>query len=164
MPVPKNSFACAICQKTFNNPAILIKHVEFRHSTEEQTPKSKIGSLSKEKNRIIITSNSDPLEICDGNSVKPFEFVPVQEIVEKCPVMDEGVKNLNEILSHDKVPGNVKIEDFDFEKSSLQTEKRINGNATKALSYRLKEATVAQNKAIGGFQLEFVSISQVKIT
>ena len=31
MKVPNNSYACAICQKTFNNPAILIKHVEFRH-------------------------------------------------------------------------------------------------------------------------------------
>ena len=31
MEVPKNAFACAICQKTFTNPLILIKHVEFRH-------------------------------------------------------------------------------------------------------------------------------------
>ena len=43
MKVPNNPYACAICQKTFNNPEILVKHVEFRHSLEEQSPKSKTG-------------------------------------------------------------------------------------------------------------------------
>ena len=32
MPVPKNAYACNICQKTFNNGIILINHVESRHS------------------------------------------------------------------------------------------------------------------------------------
>ena len=69
MPVPKNSFACAICQKTFNNGIILIKHVEFRHSTAaEQTPKSKIGSGPKEKDGIV-NANRVPLEIPVSNTV-----------------------------------------------------------------------------------------------
>ena len=32
MPVPKNAYACNICQKTFDNGIILINHVESRHS------------------------------------------------------------------------------------------------------------------------------------
>ena len=40
MEVPKNSYACAICQKRFNNPIILIKHVEFRHSLTKQSSKA----------------------------------------------------------------------------------------------------------------------------
>ena len=47
--MPKNSYAGAICQKTFNNLTILGKHVEFRHSSAEQPPKSKCGSVRNEK-------------------------------------------------------------------------------------------------------------------
>ena len=53
MKVPKNSYACAICQKTFNDPDILVKHVEFRHSLEEQSPSSEIGPSPQEKDPVI---------------------------------------------------------------------------------------------------------------
>ena len=49
MKVPKYPYACAICQETFNNLTILGKHVEFRHSSAEQPPKSKCGSVRNEK-------------------------------------------------------------------------------------------------------------------
>ena len=89
MPVPKNAYACNICQKTFNNGIILIKHVEFRHSTAvKQTLKSKIGSGPKEKYGIV-NANMDPLELPVDNSVTPFEFVPIQENAEKYPVISD---------------------------------------------------------------------------
>ena len=69
MEVPKNSLACAICQKIFINPAILIKHVEFRHSSEKPSPKSKVGSVPKDKHPII-DDNQDPLK----TNPAPFEF------------------------------------------------------------------------------------------
>ena len=53
MKVPKNSYACAICQKTFNDPDILVKHVESRHSLEEQSPSSKIRTSPQEKDPVI---------------------------------------------------------------------------------------------------------------
>ena len=53
MKVPNNPYACAICQKTFNNPEILVKHVEFRHSLEEQSPTSKTGPSPQEKDPVI---------------------------------------------------------------------------------------------------------------
>ena len=84
MTVPKNSYAGAICQKTFNNLTILGKHVEFRHSSAEQPPKSKCGSVPKEKDPVI-TDKLDPLEISKDNNVTSFEFVPIQENVEKYP-------------------------------------------------------------------------------
>ena len=115
-----------ICQKPFNNPTILIKHVEFRHSTEEQTQKSKSGSGPKENDRISNT-NRDPLEIHVSNSASPFEFVPIQEYV-KPPVNDEGqtegINNVNENSSFYQVPGNVSIANMVFEEEPLQFEKR----------------------------------------
>ena len=53
MEVPKNSYACAICQKRFNNPIILIKHVEFRHSLTKQS--SKADNL---KEKVAVTGKS----------------------------------------------------------------------------------------------------------
>ena len=124
MPLPKNAFACNICQKPFNNPTILIKHVEFRHSTEEQTQKSKSGSGPKEKDRISNT-NRDPLEIHVSNSASPFEFVPIREILEKNEV---GAKTIMDSSSENPANGNIKIEDFNYEDQSLQIEKGNNEN------------------------------------
>ena len=53
MKVPNNSYACGICQKKFNLPDILVKHVEFRHSLEEQSPSSEIGPSPQEKDPVI---------------------------------------------------------------------------------------------------------------
>ena len=142
MPLPKNAFACNICQKPFNNPTILIKHVEFRHSTEDQTPKSKSGSGPKEKD-VISNANRDLLEIHVVNSATPYEFVPIQEYV-KNPVNDggqtEGINHLNENSTCNQVPGNVSIANIVFEKELLQFEERNNDDAVNVV--------VTQNKAI----------------
>ena len=82
MEVPKNAFACAICQKTFNNPTILIKHVEFRHSSAKQSPKSKVGPELKDKDPII-NVNEDPLETNSASDTASFEFIqPLQNFVQ----------------------------------------------------------------------------------
>ena len=150
MPLPKNAFACNICQKPFNNPTILIKHVEFRHSTEDQTQKSQSGSGSKENDRISNT-NRDPLEIHVSNSASPFEFVPIQEYV-KNPVNDEGqtegINSVNDNSSFYQVPGNVSIANIVFEKELLQFEQRNTDGAANAFSSTLKDVVVTQNKAI----------------
>ena len=150
MPLPKYAFACNICQKPFNNPTILIKHVEFRHSTEEQTPKSKSGSEPKEKD-VISNANRDPLEIHVINSVTPFELVPIQEYV-KNPVNDEGqtegINHLTEKSSLDQVPGNVRVANIVFKKELLQFEHRNNGDTANAFSSTLKDVVVTQNKSI----------------
>ena len=150
MPLPKYAFACNICQKPFNNPTILIKHVEFRHSTEEQTQKSRSRSGPKEKHGIS-NANRDPLEIHVSNSASPFEFVPIQEFV-KNPVNDEGqtegINNVNENSSFDQIPGNVSIANIVFEKEQLQFKKRNNDDTANTFSNTLKDVVVTQNKAI----------------
>ena len=113
MPLPKNAFAYDICRKPFNNPTILIKHVEFRHFTGEQTPKSKSGSGPKEKDSIR-NANRDPLEIHIVISVTPHEG------------QTEGINHLNENSSRDQVPGNISTANFVFENQLLQFEKRNN--------------------------------------
>ena len=78
MEVPKNSYACAICQKRFNNPIILIKHVEFRHSLTKQS--SKADNL---KEKVAVTdSNQDPLETRSSKeSSEEQQFVGVESLL-----------------------------------------------------------------------------------
>ena len=87
MEVPKNSYACAICQKRFNNPIILIKHVEFRHSSTKQS--SKADNLKDGNQDPLETKNSKESneEIMQVESLPPslpptFEYVAIQESVE----------------------------------------------------------------------------------
>ena len=155
MEVPQNSYACAICQKTFNNLTILGKHVEFRHSSAEQPQKSKCGSVPKEKDPVI-TGNLDPLEISKDNNVTPFEFVLVQENVRKYPFKDEGqseaskeeINNLHDNSSTNQVTENVKVVDFVFEKESLQFDKGNHGDATKTASFTKNDLVVTQKKTV----------------
>ena len=86
MEVPKNSYACAICQKRFNNPIILIKHVEFRHSSTKQS--SKADNLKDGNQDPLETKNSKESneEIMQVESLPPslpptFEYVAIQESV-----------------------------------------------------------------------------------
>jgi uncharacterized Zn-finger protein len=162
MPVQNNSFVCGICQKTFNNGIILIKHVEFRHSTGEQTAKSNIGSGPKAKDGID-NDNMDPLEIPVDNSDTPFEFVPIQENVEKYPVKNkgqtEGINDLNN-GSHDGVNRNVDIADFVFEREPLQFEKGNNGKTEKAPFCTKKEVYHNEKK----LQKCFVKIQKLPKT
>ena len=164
MPVPKNSFACAICQKTFNNGIILIKHVEFRHSTAvEQTLKSKIGSRPKEKYGIV-NANMDPLELPVDNSAAPFEFVPSQENVEKYPfkieAQTERIDYLNNSSPHHRVTGHVEVVDFVFEQEPLKFEKK-DVNTAKAPFCVQKGVVITQDKAISN-QNSSASVENLK--
>ena len=145
MKVPKNSYACNICQKPFNNLNILGKHVEFRHASAEQSPKSKIGSVPKAKD-LIITNNLDPLEISKDNSVtiRIIEFVPVQEYVEKVQskVTTEEINNLHDNSSMLRITKNV------FEQELLPLEKQNNGDTTKTASSAKNDVVVTPKKTV----------------
>ena len=69
MEIPKNSYACANCHQRFNNPTILIKHVELRHSIAKKSQSPVWNTDPEEINAII--ENQDPLE---NISIAPFEF------------------------------------------------------------------------------------------
>ena len=100
MEVPKNSYACAICQKRFNNPIILIKHVEFRHST---TKKSSKADYHKEK--VAVTdSNQDPLETRSSKESSEEQFVRVESLPPSCPPSFKFVA-IHEIENQTEVTG-----------------------------------------------------------
>ena len=84
MEIPKNSYACANCHQRFNNPTILIKHVELRHSKAKQ---SQNGFRSTEPEEINASmENRDPLENT-STSVVPFEFsCPISNSMEMDPL------------------------------------------------------------------------------
>ena len=75
MEIPKNPYACATCHKRFNNPTILIKHVELRHSIAKRTqngePKENYASI---ENRDSLKNNS--------TSLVPFEFTTITVNIE----------------------------------------------------------------------------------
>ena len=144
MEVPKNSFACAICQKTFTNPLILIKHVEFRHSSAKPSQNSNIGSVPKDQD-IIINNNQDPLETYEDISVAPFEFVPIQEILEN------GSFEKNEVRAKkvtDSFSENPAIDDFNFVDHPIKIERRNNENISKICADNRNNLAVIQNKTI----------------
>jgi hypothetical protein len=45
----KKSYLCAICKKSFLDPANLVKHVEFIHEPELSPIKSSVGSIAKKE-------------------------------------------------------------------------------------------------------------------
>ena len=45
----KKSYSCAICKKSFLDPANLVKHVEFIHEPELSPIKSSSGSMAKKE-------------------------------------------------------------------------------------------------------------------
>ena len=75
MEIPKNPYACAKCHKRFNNPTILIKHVELRHSIAKKSqngePKENYASIE----------NQDSLEN-NSTSLVPFEFTTINANIE----------------------------------------------------------------------------------
>ena len=84
MEIPKNSYACTNCHQTFNNPTILIKHVELRHSIAKQSQNAVRNIDPKEINTSI--ENQDPLENT-RTSIVPFEFsCPVSNSTEMDPL------------------------------------------------------------------------------
>ena len=79
MEIPKNSYACANCHKRFNNPTILIKHVELRHSIAKQS-KNGVWNTEPKENYASI-ENRDSLENT-STFVVPFEFTPITTDIE----------------------------------------------------------------------------------
>ena len=97
MEVPKNSYACAICQKRFNNPIILIKHVEFRHSSTKQS--SKADCLQE---KVAVTdSNQDPLETRSSKESSEEQFVGVESLPSFEFVAIHEIENQNEVTGKD---------------------------------------------------------------
>ena len=105
MGVPKNSYGCAICQKTFNNPTILIKHVELRHSTTNEfsksSPESENGSILEEK----VSLNNyirDPLEI---NEFSKSPDSKSGSMLEEKASLNDDIRNPLEIHHDNNVQG-----------------------------------------------------------
>ena len=104
MGVPKNSYACAICHKKFNNSNILIKHVELRHSTANEfskSPESESGYILEEK----VSLNNyirDPLEI--NEFLKSPESKSGSMLEEKASLNDD-IRNPLEIHHDNNVQG-----------------------------------------------------------
>ena len=75
MEIPKNPYACANCHKRFNNPTILIKHVQLRHSIAKKSPNTapKENQASIENRYSLGTINT---------SLVPFEFTPITTDIE----------------------------------------------------------------------------------
>ena len=71
MEIPKNSYACANCHQRFNNPTILIKHVELRHSIAKQSQNSVWNTEPREISTLI--ENRDVPENT-STSIVPFEL------------------------------------------------------------------------------------------
>ena len=155
MEVPKNAFACAICQKTFNNPAILIKHVEFRHSSAKQSPKCKTGLEPKDKDPIN-NVNEDPLETNSASYIAPFEFIQplqnVEEITGECvrliEITPEEINQLNDNCPTYQAQETIKIEDVNFEDRILPSEERNSDNPSKNSLNTQNDAVFTQNQAI----------------
>ena len=155
MEVPKNAFACAICQKTFTNPAILIKHVEFRHSSTKQSPKSKVGPEPKDKDPIN-NVNEDPLETNSASYVAPFEFVKplqnVEEITGECvrliEITPEEINQLNDNCPTYQAQETIKVEDVNFEDRILPSEERNSDNPSEYSLNTQNGAVSTQNQAI----------------
>ena len=149
MEVPKNSFAFAICQKTFTNPDILIKHVKSRHSSIKQSPETNVGSVPKDKDPII-NDKQDPLETNSASYIASFEFVQplqnVEEITSKCVRLIEnrpGESNqLNDNCSTDQAPEIIKVENIDIEEEILPFEKRNNDIISKPYSSVQKDSFI----------------------
>ena len=57
----KKSYSCAICKKSFIDPANLVKHVEFIHEPEMSPIKSSSGSMAK-KEKDPINNENDPAQ------------------------------------------------------------------------------------------------------
>ena len=57
----KKSYSCAICKKSFLDPAKLVKHVEFIHEPELSPIKSSVGSMAK-KEKDPTNNENDPAQ------------------------------------------------------------------------------------------------------
>ena len=70
----KKSYSCAICKKSFIDPANLVKHVEFIHEPELSPIKSSAVSMVKNDGQMakndLINNENDPAQ---GLQIGPRE-------------------------------------------------------------------------------------------
>ena len=116
MEIPKNAYACANCHQRFNNPTILIKHVELRHSVAKKSQNCVRPTEPEEINASI--ENKDPLENTSP-SIVPFEFscsignnmeVDPQEI--EVPIKDKHEEINNQEFKSEKNKQNDDMEKY----------------------------------------------------
>ena len=110
MEIPKSSYACANCHQRFNNPTILIKHVELRHSIAKQ---SQNGVSNTEPEEIYsCIENQDSLKntntsivqlefshpISNGMEMDPLE-VPIEDKYEDSSIKSSNLRKTSKIIS-----------------------------------------------------------------
>ena len=111
MEIPKNPYACANCHKRFNNPIILIKHVELRHSIAKQSRNNNRNTAPKEN--CASTENRDSLGTIN-TSVVPFEFTPITTDIEMIFPQEIDMKDQIEvIMDQDNNSEVVSVQDVD---------------------------------------------------
>ena len=97
MEIPKNSYACANCHQRFNNPTILIKHVELRHSVAKKTQNCVRRTEAEEINASI--ENRDPLENVDTSTVPLENSHPISNDMEMDP-LEVSIKDKYEEINN----------------------------------------------------------------
>ena len=167
MKVPNNAYACAICQKTFNNPSILIKHVEFRHGNSNMEIEENEESFDEILAKLPLSQAEAAMEVF--SEVFPHEIIgkvtpatpfnesqsPMSKIgsslQEKEPVINGNGDPLeipedNSVTPFEFVP-HIKVVDIVFKKESLQFETRNNDNSTaKSVSSTQNDVVVTQKE------------------
>ena len=144
MEIPKNPYACANCHKRFNNPSILIKHVELRHSIAKQSKNDNWNTAPK-KNYASI-ENRDSLGTIN-TSLVPFEFTPITTDIEmifsqeiEAPMKDQS----EEIMDQDNNSEVVSVQDI--EKHSFLLVPAENENHVKKYSEHKSKAVYKKEK------------------
>ena len=128
MEIPKNPYACANCHKRFNNPVILIKHVQLRHSIAKQLQNNNWNTAPKENYESI--ENRDSLGTIN-TSLVPFEFTPITTDIEmifsqeiEAPMKDQN----EEIMDQDNNSEVVSVQDIDKHSFLLRSIKNENSS------------------------------------
>ena len=124
MDIPKNSYACANCHQRFNNPTILIKHVELRHSIAKQSQNGVRNTEPEEMNASI--ENRDPLEDTSP-SIVPFELSrPISNCMEidprEVPIKENYEEINNQELTSEK---NKQIDNMEQYTTSIDEGKKV---------------------------------------
>ena len=119
MEIPKNSYACANCHQRFDNPTILIKHVELRHSIAKQSQICVRNTEPKEKYANI--ENRDLFENSSA-SIVPFEFSPITKGIGV--IFPQAIEvlmkdQIEEVMDQDKNSEVVSVQEIDKDSSLL---------------------------------------------
>ena len=126
MEIPKKSYACANCHQRFNNPTILIKHVELRHSIAKQSQNGVRNTEPEEINASV--ESQDPLENTHPTIV-PFEFSrPIGNNMEVDPQeIEVPIKDKHEEINNQEFKSEKNKQNDDMEKytTSIHEGKKV---------------------------------------